>query len=408
MSRLNPFSAHHPWSEETDVDSDEDEAYRLPIPDRSAMEARWAFRETIRQETIDHRRIHEHGGMRDTGRNILMALYDRERRGASALTIRRREGSRANKGGVSPSTVFESPVSTVLIQPTESKEDENGPKKGRCISYPLTIGREVQTFAEYCSAVKYSSAFLYHLGGDDEFTADGQRPASSKAVSTISIAFSPDAATMASTHGDHTVKISCCHTGRLLQSLEGHPRTPWTVKYHPFEPEIVASGCLGHQVRLWNWTTKTCLQMVRLEFAIISLSFHPTGKVLAVANGTRLHFWGIDLNDTNGDATRSLTEMDQRHMLRCVRFPPSGTSIIIGGVNPTTEESRRRQRTGMGSGSMSFYLRLWDFNLERSLNTESDVTAAVNGISISRRAISNVSALLAATGDCQGLLLTLF
>lgn len=368
------------------------------------MAARFAFREKIRQETAAHRRIHPHGGMGNTGRNIALVLYDRERKGASALTVKKAPPVRnhVRKGERSPSTVFESPVSTTSplmntaddsrceADTSSSSQGEEGKEKPRRATYPLKIFREIQTFAEYCSSVRYQSVFLEHLGGDDQLDEEGNRPASSRAVSTISVAFSPDAKTMASTHGDHTVKISCCNTGKLLQSLEGHPRTPWTVKYHPSDSEILASGCLGHQVRIWNWTEKTCLQMVRLEYAIISLSFHPTGQILAIANGTRLHFWGIDSkeNTSLADSGRTiLTEMDQRHMLRCVHFPPNGKTIIIGGVNPATEESRRRQR---GSGSqMSFYLRLWEFDLERALNPQSDLPA--NGISISRRAISNVS-----------------
>ncbi|KAK1743747.1 WD40 repeat domain-containing protein, partial [Skeletonema marinoi] len=58
-------------------------------------------------------------------------------------------------------------------------------------------------------------------------------------------------------HGDHTVKITCAHTGKLLRQLEGHPRTPWTVKYHPTNYRIVASGCLGCQVRVWDWNFQT-------------------------------------------------------------------------------------------------------------------------------------------------------
>jgi WD40 repeat protein len=73
------------------------------------------------------------------------------------------------------------------------------------------------------------------------------------AVSTISLSFSPDGRTLASTHGDHTVKITSCHTGKLVRNLDGHPRTPWTVKYHPTDSNIVASGCLGFQVRVWDW-----------------------------------------------------------------------------------------------------------------------------------------------------------
>ncbi|XP_065622674.1 uncharacterized protein LOC111988041 [Quercus suber] len=48
--------------------------------------------------------------------------------------------------------------------------------------------------------------------------------------STIAAAFSPDGRTLASTHGDHTVKIIDCQTGRCLKVLSGHRRTPWVVR----------------------------------------------------------------------------------------------------------------------------------------------------------------------------------
>jgi activator-of-BECN1-regulated-autophagy protein 1 len=434
------------------LSDDDGAAPPAPIPDRAAMEARWAFREAIRRETSDHRRTVPSGGESpiSLARNVAHALYDRELRGSRAVATRRppghcdaaagrkRTGSSGGRGGRdggdrSPLTVFESPVSTTTspslydrdeapVKPDEarsapavdsfkrSRSESNDVVRStrervRKVCYPMSVSREIQSFAEHCSALRYESTFLNHLGGDDELDEDGNRPTSSRAVSTISVSFSPDALTMASTHGDHTVKITCCNSGLLLQSLEGHPRTPWTVKYHPTRSEIVASGCLGHQVRIWDWKKRSCIHMVRLEFAIISLSFHPSGQVLAVANGTRLHFWGVDCSESSqspasgggGGATGSiasserrataLTEMDLRHMLRCVHFPPNGKTLILGGVNPTTDEARRRNRTG--TSGMSFYLRLWDFDLDRALNPQSDQPG--NGISIARRPVSNVS-----------------
>ena len=56
---------------------------------------------------------------------------------------------------------------------------------------------------------------------------------------------------LASTHGDHTVKITSFLRGRVVQTLRGHPRTPWTVKFHPKDPSIVASGCLDYEVGGW-------------------------------------------------------------------------------------------------------------------------------------------------------------
>jgi activator-of-BECN1-regulated-autophagy protein 1 len=403
----NPFGLQHHDDDDRDRVQEDEEDEPWPVPDRATMEKRWAFRESILQDTADHRRIHPHGGSGDTGRNILFCLQDRERKGPNGLTLRhtRHVKRYETKGDRSPSTVFESPISTTQTLETtnhppitklsrDMDHNDSAERVPQRVSYPLKIVHEIRTFGEYFSAIKYHSSFLHHLGGDDELDENGNRPASSNAVSTISVAFSSDAQTMASTHGDHTVKITSCTTGRLLQSLDGHPRTPWTVKYHPSDPRIVASGCLGHQVRVWNWEEKTCLQMIRLEFAIISLSFHPTGRLLAVANGTRLHFWGID--DPNEAPVRAnnratlLTEMDQRHMLRCVHFPPDGKTIIIGGVNPTTEDPRRRTRGGIGGGGgMSFYLRLWDFDPETALQPYSDAVAV--GSYMTRRAISNVS-----------------
>ncbi|GAU27556.1 hypothetical protein TSUD_29880, partial [Trifolium subterraneum] len=45
--------------------------------------------------------------------------------------------------------------------------------------------------------------------------------------STIAAAFSLDGKMIASTHGDHTVKIIDCESGNCLRVLGGHRRTPW-------------------------------------------------------------------------------------------------------------------------------------------------------------------------------------
>ncbi len=348
--------------------------------------------------------------------------------------------------------------------------------------------KEISLFAEFSSVTRYHWSYFNLIPEDERRMAtsnhshlqffERQRrlnnpsPGSSS-ISTISIAFSPDGRTFASTHGDHTVKITCCHTGRLIRVLEGHPRTPWTVKYHPIKNNIVASGCLGFQVRVWNWNMKkrtrpgtvnnhntyhpteddpysyhdgegVLLNMIRLQYAIISLSFHTSGWILAVASGQTLHLWdycdyagrqrdqqrsndnhaqnqhssstgqistinsttltntevqqhnnhtnhdeqlnssSIDNNNNNdtqqnynqrtraaiNDWSRNeyyesrsvptrqgnVTEIRYEHALRCVHFPPNGTTIMIGGVNPSdpTLLHNAHQRGGMAGGGMSF------------------------------------------------------
>ena len=44
-----------------------------------------------------------------------------------------------------------------------------------------------------------------------------------------------------------------------MTTLVGHPRTPWTVKFHPSDPNMVASGCLGGELRIWDSTRQATL-----------------------------------------------------------------------------------------------------------------------------------------------------
>lgn len=147
-------------------------------PSNEEMQERRTFREDIEKQTLENRRVHPHGGMAETGRNIVSVLRDRETYGAQHSILR------------------PSPKS----------------KPRRTMTYPLTVSREVQIFAEYFSINKFQASYLHHLGGRRQDEAEDEqqqdRPASTAAVSTISIAFAPDSQTMASTHGDHTVKIT--------------------------------------------------------------------------------------------------------------------------------------------------------------------------------------------------------
>ena len=62
------------------------------------------------------------------------------------------------------------------------------------------------------------------------------------------------------------------------------------MKFHPTDPDIVASGCLGFEARVWNCTTQICLRKAEFNRTIISLSFHPSGDI-AVAAGTAIYLW---------------------------------------------------------------------------------------------------------------------
>ncbi|GFP81962.1 activating molecule in becn1-regulated autophagy protein 1 [Phtheirospermum japonicum] len=141
--------------------------------------------------------------------------------------------------------------------------------------------------------------------------------------STIAAAFSPDGNTLASTHGDHTVKIIDCRTGTCLKVLTGHRRTPWVVRFHPLYPEVVASGSLDHEVRLWDAKTAACVGSHR---PIASIAFHAQGEFLAVASGHKLYIWHYN---RRGEASSPIIILRTRRSLRAVHFHPHGAPFLL-------------------------------------------------------------------------------
>ena len=337
-------------------------------------------------------------------RNVVHLLMDRQRGGASCGF----SSDQSTSSGTKFLPRLYDTVSSVKREFTETTAKSKSRKKSKpvksyqtLVSTPHTISKGLGHYAEFVSVTRFQSAYL---------------PLTYNTVSTISIAFSADGKTLASTHGDHTVKITCCYSGRILTVCTGHPRTPWTVKFHPTRHNIVASGCLGFQVRLWDVQpplddkpsphSATCLHMIRLQYAIISLSFHPRVDLLAIASGTSLHLWdynqiglaassraqetasalaaaassqangtrsqsihrrnSTDRNESSSLSYQATVEWRHPEALRCVHFTPDGASIIIGGVNPpqangNDESSRESQQT------TTFSLKLWDFHVEKVL-----------------------------------------
>ena len=57
---------------------------------------------------------------------------------------------------------------------------------------------------------------------------------------------------VATSHGDHTIKVFEVKTGKCVASLKGHSRTAWTLCYHPYHDNIIASGSLDGEIKVWD------------------------------------------------------------------------------------------------------------------------------------------------------------
>lgn len=144
--------------------------------------------------------------------------------------------------------------------------------------------------------------------------------------STIAAAFSPDGKTLASTHGDHTVKIIDCQSGNCMKVLSGHRRTPWVVRFHPTCPGLLASGSLDHEVRLWDANTAECIGSRDFYRPIASIAFHAQGELLAVASGHKLYIWHYN---ERGEMANPIVVLKTRRSLRAVHFHPHAAPFLL-------------------------------------------------------------------------------
>ena len=75
--------------------------------------------------------------------------------------------------------------------------------------------------------------------------------------------------------------LSYCKSMRFYKTLF-FSRTPWCVAFHPSHEGLLASGCLGGHVRIWD--LKGGSEIWQTDTVINSLAFHPTERLLGQAH----------------------------------------------------------------------------------------------------------------------------
>ncbi|XP_051127777.1 uncharacterized protein LOC127249142 isoform X3 [Andrographis paniculata] len=139
----------------------------------------------------------------------------------------------------------------------------------------------------------------------------------------LAIDFSPDGKMLASTHSDFSVRIFDCQTGRCLKVLTGHNSVSWTVKFHPIDPKVLATGSTDRVVHLWHANTTTPIRSYIFDHPIYSIAFHPQGEILAVASRDKVYIWKYNAIERN--EPRSI--LHTSHLL-AVQFHPCGAQLL--------------------------------------------------------------------------------
>ncbi|XP_077085174.1 activating molecule in BECN1-regulated autophagy protein 1A [Siphateles boraxobius] len=153
--------------------------------------------------------------------------------------------------------------------------------------------------------------------------------------STFLLAFSPDRSLMASTHVNHNIYITEVKTGRCVNSLVGHRRTPWCLTFHPSIPGLIASGCLDGEVRIWDLHGGSESWLTESNSAIASLAFHPTVQLLLIASNNELHLWDWSRKEPF-TVVKTASETER---VRLVRFDPLGHYLLTAIVNPSNQQN---------------------------------------------------------------------
>ncbi|XP_044267364.1 uncharacterized protein LOC123013094 [Tribolium madens] len=157
--------------------------------------------------------------------------------------------------------------------------------------------------------------------------------------STFLMVFSPDGTKVASTHGNHNIYVTDIKSGKNIKTLTGHPRTPWCIAFHPTSNQIVASGCLGGEVRIWDLSGGSEVWTAGNQSVIASIAFHPNDRILVIATYNELYFWDWSMPEPFVQVATA----NPKEKIRYVAFDKLGHKLITGIANsPQTRWERVR------------------------------------------------------------------
>lgn len=115
---------------------------------------------------------------------------------------------------------------------------------------------------------------------------------------------------------------------------------------------------------VWSISENICLSKIRLEFSIISISFHPDGDYIAIASGTKLELWDwTKRKDTsrggyNLAPSTAAPPITHVRNIRAVIFHPSGDYLFAAAPDAPRQSNESVTYCGLYAINISHWLQM--------------------------------------------------
>ena len=219
--------------------------------------------------------------------------------------------------------------------------------------------------------------------------------------SVLSVAFSPDGQTLASSAHDETVRLWRAANGKPLRILKGHKDLVHCVIFAP-DGQILASGSDDKTVRLWRMADGEVLHILKGHTnRVNSAAFSPNRQILASGSGDKtIRLWQV----TDGSPPETTHLLEHTSLVHSVTFSPNGQILASGSgymvwlwrmadgkLLHTLKGHTNRVNSGafspngqiLASGSDDKTVRLWRMADGALLHTLEEHTRGVSSVSFS-------------------------
>jgi WD40 repeat protein len=186
--------------------------------------------------------------------------------------------------------------------------------------------------------------------------------------STVSIAFSPNGKTLATSHTEGQICIWDVVTGQQIVRFRGHTDSTWCVAFSP-DGNLLASSSQNDNIKLWDVTTGQCLKVLRGHtggaFIVV---FSPCGRLLiSGGSDSDIRVWDL----SSGECTQVL--QGHENGIFSLALSPDSNILASGGNDKT--------------------IKLWEFATGICIKTLLGHTDCIRGLSFSPSGILASGAL---------------